>query len=126
MTHQEKMIVRFLLGALLLGVLVGYVRRTWFSENKFDTKAIENLNAGIASVVENREQTEVTPVTGPINLNTATKTELMTLPGIGPKMAERIILYRQDQGDFLSVEDLKKVKGIGNKLLARLQDKVTI
>ncbi|MFQ6607076.1 MAG: ComEA family DNA-binding protein [Fidelibacterota bacterium] len=120
------MIVRFLLGALLLGVLVGYVRRTWFSENKFDTKAIENLNAGIASVVENREQTEVTPVTGPINLNTATKTELMTLPGIGPKMAERIILYRQDQGDFLSVEDLKKVKGIGNKLLARLQDKVTI
>lgn len=56
-----------------------------------------------------------------VNINTATKTDLMRLPGIGPAYAERIISYRQDNGPFQSVGDLRKVKGIGVKKLERLR-----
>jgi competence protein ComEA len=50
----------------------------------------------------------------------------MSLSGIGPKTAENIILFRQDHGDFQSVEDLTNVKMIGIKTLDRLRDKITI
>ena len=50
-----------------------------------------------------------------ININTATAQELAELPGIGLIMAERIIEYREDHGKFKTPDDLKKVKGIGDK-----------
>lgn len=56
-----------------------------------------------------------------VNLNTATFDELQGLPGIGPKMAERIIQWRKDQGSFKSVEDLRKIKGIGGKTYEKLK-----
>lgn len=62
---------------------------------------------------------------GKINLNTAGKEELMTLPGIGPALAERILNYRTDQGPFKSVEELKQVSGIGEKRYQDLKDLVT-
>jgi competence protein ComEA len=48
------------------------------------------------------------------------------LPGIGPKTAENIMLFRQDHGDFQSIEDLTQVKRIGIKTLDRLREKITI
>jgi len=77
-------------------------------------------------VTESREQSGNEHISGPINLNTASKTDLMSLSGIGPKTAENIILFRQDHGDFQSVEDLTNVKMIGIKTLDRLRDKITI
>lgn len=61
-----------------------------------------------------------------INLNTASLDELKSLPGIGEAMAKRIDEYRQKEGAFMSIEDLKKIKGIGNGLMEKLSDKVTI
>ena len=61
-----------------------------------------------------------TPPAASINLNTATASELQRLPRIGPKMAARIIGYREAHGAFRRVQDLIQVRGIGKKTLAQL------
>jgi len=57
----------------------------------------------------------------PVNLNTATVTELMQLPRIGQKTAERILAFRKQHGGFQRPEELMNVKGIGEKSYARLK-----
>ena len=57
------------------------------------------------------------PAYGSVNLNTATEQELDTLPGIGPAIARRIIEFRTQNGGFRSVDELDRVKGIGQKKL---------
>lgn len=61
-----------------------------------------------------------------ININTATKEELDTLPGIGPATAQKILDYRQEQGSFQTLDDLKNVKGIGEAKFAKIQDKISL
>ena len=61
-----------------------------------------------------------------VNMNTAGKEELMTLPGIGEILAERIIQYRTMHGDFKAAEELKKVSGIGEKIYAAICDLITV
>ncbi len=56
-----------------------------------------------------------------INVNTADQKTLQTLPGIGPAYSERIIIYRKNNGGFKRVEELKEVKGIGEKRLEKLK-----
>lgn len=65
-------------------------------------------------------------VSGKINLNTATKEDLMTLNGIGEVLAERILAYREQYGGFDSVEELMQVEGIGEKRFASMEPYVTI
>lgn len=64
--------------------------------------------------------------TGKVNINTASAKELDSLPGIGPALAERIIEYRQSNGGFKNISDLKKVSGIGDQKFAKLKDLITI
>ena len=61
-----------------------------------------------------------------INLNSATKDELVALPGIGPAKAQAILDYRQANGAFKSVEELKDVKGIGAKRFEKLKAELTV
>ncbi|MBQ9313447.1 MAG: helix-hairpin-helix domain-containing protein [Clostridia bacterium] len=63
---------------------------------------------------------------GLVNINTASKEKLMTLNGIGEGTAEKIVKYRQDNGYFNSVEDLKNVSGIGENKFNGLKDDITI
>jgi competence protein ComEA len=65
-------------------------------------------------------------VPGKINLNTADLAELETLPRIGPAMAARILEWRDTNGRFSSVDDLKSVTGVGEKTFDALKDLVTI
>ncbi len=60
-----------------------------------------------------------------VNINTASKEELESLPGIGPTLAQRIIEYREENGPFSSAEDLLNVKGIGEKKLEKIKDQIT-
>jgi competence protein ComEA len=61
------------------------------------------------------------PVRFPIDLNKAPVHDLQELPGIGEKFAKRIVQHRKDHGPYQSVEDLRKVKGIGKKRMERLR-----
>jgi competence protein ComEA len=56
-----------------------------------------------------------------VNINTADKELLTQLPGIGPVTADTIIKYRKDNGQFKSIDELTKVKGIGSKTLVKLK-----
>ncbi len=61
-----------------------------------------------------------------ININTATAEELSTLEGIGEMKAESIIEFRDNHGHFTKIEDLKNVKGIGDKIFEKIKDQITV
>jgi len=61
-----------------------------------------------------------------ININTADKSDLDALPGVGPSLAERIMEYRQANGTFSDINELKKVQGIGPSKFEKMKDKITL
>lgn len=61
-----------------------------------------------------------------VNINTATKEQIEKLPGIGPNKAESIVRTREAEGEFKSIEDLKKVKGFGDKTIESLKEFIVL
>lgn len=86
-------------------------------------KSVEDSVKNIKSKKNKKEQALEGKV---ININLATKEELMALPGIGETMAERIIAYRIDHNGFKKIEDIMKVKGIGKKKFEKLKKYITV
>ncbi|MBX3023881.1 helix-hairpin-helix domain-containing protein [bacterium] len=64
--------------------------------------------------------------TTPLNINTASAAELATLKGIGPAKAQAIVEHRDKNGQFKSVDDLRLVRGVGDKMLEQLRPQVTV
>ena len=71
-------------------------------------------------------RTAAKPAPATINLNTATAAELEKLPGIGQKVAARIVEYRQKNGPFKKVEELMNVQGIGEKSFLQFRGQLTV
>lgn len=61
-----------------------------------------------------------------VNINTATQTQLETLPGIGPSTATKIIAYRKEKGKFSKIEDVKEVSGIGEAKFNKMKDFICV
>ena len=61
-----------------------------------------------------------------VNINTANQSELDQLPGIGPSIAQKIIEYREENGNFKNIQELQNVKGIGNAKYVEIKDNVTV
>ena len=61
-----------------------------------------------------------------VNINTANQSELDSLPGIGPSIAQKIIDYREENGNFKNIEELQNVKGIGDAKYEEIKDMVTV
>ena len=65
-------------------------------------------------------------VQGKVNINTATSEQLQTLQGVGPSTASKIIDYREKNGSFKKIEDIKNVSGIGDARFAAIEDSITV
>ncbi len=93
-----------------------------------DKPAAKEIRPVVAKVEEEKKPLIVSrkePLTEPIDVNHATAAELRRLPGIGPTLSQRIIQTREQQ-PFRSVEDLRRVRGIGAKTLERLRPFIII
>lgn len=99
---------------------------TTYKELKDEYKLDDSSNVADDVVLYDNQEVLVDDASEKISINKATYEELITLPGIGPKTAERIILYRDTYGPFWTLEDIKNVKGIGDKKYAKLKGYITI
>ena len=82
------------------------------------------LQTSESTKAENSE-TQLVAVSDKVNINTATKEELMSLQGIGEVLSERIIEYRKN-AKFNSIDEIQQVKGIGEKTFEKLKDSITV
>ncbi len=99
--------------------------------NTMNTSEVAIIQGSNAQVVEKSEkeaaqETKTTENNDLININTASATELDKLYKIGPKMAQRIINYREEQGPFKKKEEIMNVKGIGKKTYENIKDNIKI
>lgn len=105
----------------------------------FTEKADKN-SLNLAKVLEDGEQVMInstdsasqnttqgsTTNNGKININTADLSQLQTLNGVGPSTAQKIIDYRNANGKFKAIEDIKKVSGIGDKTYEKFKDQICV
>ena len=101
LTNQERRVILFLITVALIGAGINFLFKR-FSPNQ----TLANFSQDI----------------GKINLNTAQKDSLESVPGIGEKLALRIIEYRQKQGSFNDIEELKNIKGISGYRYEKIKD----
>ncbi|MFA5007660.1 MAG: ComEA family DNA-binding protein [Candidatus Omnitrophota bacterium] len=108
LTHYERKVFVFLGILIFCGAIL-----------RFFSVKINNANASAYTKNQIRQILS-------ININTANLSDLEKIPGIGPEIANRIIQYRTTNGFFNSTEDLKKVKGIGDKKFEKMKYCITV
>jgi comEA protein len=120
MNRREWTVLLLLTAAFLVGAGITYLRR----EGLRQQAALSQIAVG--------QDTAAGPLNdsaaprSPVDLNRATPRELDGLPGIGPVLAARIVEYRQRQGRFHSVSELRAVAGIGERRYSALKDVVIV
>ncbi len=142
LTKSESIVFWFLIIAFTFGIIVKLVYGDVVKDepSKFDysvfDEEFEKRSAEIEKFISNRGDTlsenfgerdagfKVSSFK--VNINTATKEELMKIPGVGPKMAEQIIKHREIYGKFKRIEDIMNVKGIGQKKFEKMKNYLTI
>jgi competence ComEA-like helix-hairpin-helix protein len=105
LTSQERRVLLFLMSATLVGMGINFLAKKYSC-----VKMLVNLYQDI----------------GKVNLNTADKDLLISIPGIGEKLAKRILEYREKQTIFNTLEELKNIKGINDYRYEKIKDYLTI
>ena len=114
-TREEKTALLFIIICFLLGIFISHLKQCHLLDFiSFDNK-LEQANAS-DNIDKLIKQTKT------VNVNTASIEELTFLPGIGVSTAEKIIIYRKEHGLFHSPDDLKSIKGIGDRKVEKLKD----
>jgi comEA protein len=103
-----------------------FIRRSSQPPNRFQEKEVrfnKKDSRFINGTIRNKEGNKINLK---LDINGASLSELQKLPGIGPVLAQRIIVYRLEHGEFKSIEELKKVKGIGSTTIKRIRSLIKI
>ena len=88
--------------------------------NNANIKSKQNTTSNKSKEIESLDDNKL------ININTASKDELLTITGIGESKADAIINYRIENGNFEKIEDIKNVSGIGDSLFEKIKDYITV
>lgn len=105
-------------GILLVSI---WVAMLFIDENPKASRVYYVSDADKAALIESGEAQSLI-----ININTADKETLMKLPDIGPVTAERIIAYREENGNFSSVDELVNIKGISERIIEEISIFITV
>ena len=143
---MQSLFIKLGMFAATMGVVfwIGWTLPTSFDRARdLAAESLEGPKAGIASGIERATTVSPSPVVslsdqqstvaapkrsykGLLDLNQATDQDFDALPGIGPRLAERIVEYRQSVGAFHSLDELRAVKGIGKKKFERIRPLLTV
>ncbi len=116
---MNKPIRTVVLGILLI-LQLGVISNAWAQQ------CFADANRAYAYLITQQQNKQLVKQSGVINLNTAAEGELTQLKGIGSSKAQQIMLYREAFGPFASVDDLVKVKGIGDKTVAKNRARMSV
>lgn len=136
--RRERTAIVLLTLTLLIGIAVDYFKDMAFHKelNRLSaddsiavtqllqfTEKTENL---LSDALLNENSEPIYPTAHLIDINSASYSELQTLPGIGPVIAQRIVDYRSANGAFSAIDSLINVKGIGKEKMNQLRNLITI
>ena len=110
---------------IILIIFAGIIILSCYQWNRVD-ESNSDSTVSFEYVTVKKDDDSVSETTGLININTATAEELDRLPGIGAKKAEAIIEYRDNNGNFKIIDDIKKVSGIGNATFEQIKELITV
>lgn len=96
------------------------------NQDSYSATSKEEIKPEEQKTPDSSKNSTTEKLTSKISINTAPVEELMKLTGIGKTKAEAIISYRNTNGNFTTLEDLMKVKGIGEKIFAKIKDNITL
>lgn len=101
---------------------------TTYDINNCITNGSSSIKVGEVDtpVINDSSSENEKPQNSIVNINTASKEELQTLPGIGASKADNIINYRNSNGNFKTIEDIKNVNGIGDSVYEQIKDRITV
>lgn len=122
-TRAEKGVILFLVGGFLTGYAVKIYRERMqplpvLAAEEY-TGGSGALPGGIREAGGSSAVSAALPADG-LDLNSASQADLVKIPGIGPVTADRIILYRESNGLFVTLDELKRVRGIGEKTFLKI------
>lgn len=113
--QSKLLLILIALAAFSAAIIIEYLPQKERSRTPFVKSAVKPAENG--SSYDN---------SGKLDINTATKDELIKLNGIGEKLADRIIKYRENNGGFEAIEELANVPGIGEKTVDKLRDRICV
>lgn len=125
-TATERKVILFLTVTFLAGAGIRLYQETFPSNQQFDYRASDSTYAALNESLEREQALGDSASTKILDINKASKEQLVSLPGVGEVTAERILLYRDEIGDFKSINDLKNVKGITKKKFEQLKPFVIV
>jgi len=122
-TSQERMVIIMLSSLLMLGLVVKALKDHYYTGS--ENLTLIGTNDKIVDYYAGLDEKDI-EFAGMVEINSAGIEELMSLPGIGEKTAEKIIIKRNELGRFNSIEDIMLVPGIGSKTFEKISSHIRI